>query len=191
MALAGSRKAILGDAVVRTAVTGSATVDISFFPSNSDFNRALKLSRGRLRNSAATLTKGSISGSVFPGLLSDRPSIVSMLRFSSSTFLLSFFPGSFFPGPRERLGIGTLHARPQTAERAELQLLHRAFSFANLPRHFFNTFLFYKPQHNHPFLFRGKRLNQAKQRSPALHVFNFSRTDLRRFEGAGVGALPF
>ena len=60
----------LGDALTCTPATGSEvlvsrTVDIRFFPSNSDFNRALKLALGRLRNSAAMRTSGSISASTF------------------------------------------------------------------------------------------------------------------------------
>src|SRR5579859_5250843 len=120
MALAGSRKANLGDALVRTAETGSATVDMRFVPPNSDFNRALKRAFGRLRNSAAMRTRGSISADTFGGLPSARASIDSTDLLSCSTFLRSSLFRSPLPGFRERLGIGTRHARAQTAERAEL-----------------------------------------------------------------------
>src|SRR5579863_2654347 len=120
MALAGSRNANLGDADTRTAGTGSATVDIRFFPPNSDFNRALKLALGRLRNSAATRRSGSISAATFGGLPSVRASIDSTAWLSCSIFFWSSLLWSLLPGFRERLGIGTLHARAQTRERAEL-----------------------------------------------------------------------
>src|SRR5215831_7475392 len=119
MALAGSRNANLGAAVVRTAATGSATVDIRFLPPNSDFNRALKLALGRLRKSAAMRTKGSISAPDFDTRPSLRASIASSALLSCSIFWPPFFPGSL-PGCRERLGIGTLHARLQRAQRAKL-----------------------------------------------------------------------
>src|SRR5438874_10479607 len=110
MALAGSRNAILGDAVVRAAATGSATVGIGFLPVSSDFNRALKLASGRLRNSAAMRTSGSIVLSILGGTPSARESMASNAVWSCSIF------GSLFSGFRERLGIGTLHARAQAAE---------------------------------------------------------------------------
>src|SRR5258708_15222681 len=122
-----------GDALVRTAVTGSATVDIRFLPSNSDFRRVLKLSRGKLRRSAAIRNRGAIPASTFGALPSARDSIASTALSSCSIFFVSLLPG--FPGFRERLGIGTLHSRPQAGERAELQLLHRTLSLTNLPRH--------------------------------------------------------
>src|SRR5579864_6786956 len=99
-----------------------------FPPSNSDFSLVLKLSRGRSRRSAAMRTRGSIPGSALPTLPSLRASIASKALLSCSIFFVSLFPGF-----RERLGIGTLHARPQTAERAELQLLHCTLSLADLP----------------------------------------------------------
>src|SRR5271157_3410380 len=160
MALAGSRNANLGDALMRTAATGSATVDISFFPPNSDFNLALKLALGRLRNSAAMRTRGSMPDSTFGGLPSTRANIASTALLSCSIFFCSF-PGFLLP-ERERLGIGTLHARPQAAERAELQLLHRALSLANLPRHVLNTFLLDKPQHHHAPLLGRQTIHQTK-----------------------------
>src|SRR6204780_2234067 len=165
MALAGSRNANRGDALMRPAaivlaavlVTGSATcsatVDICFLAPNSDFNRALKVALGRLRKSAAMRTSGSTSLAAFAGRPSFRASIESRALFSCSIFFCSalFLPP--FPGFRERLGIGTLHARPQTRECAKLQLLHRTLSLANLPRHFLDAFFFHKPQHHHPPLF--------------------------------------
>src|SRR5271165_427320 len=119
MALAGSRKANLGDAVTRTAATGSATVDIRFPLCNSDFNRALKLSLGRLRISAARRTKGSISAAALLILPSLRAIMASTAWFSCSIFFWSVLLGPPLPG-RERLGIGTLHARPQRRQGAEL-----------------------------------------------------------------------
>src|SRR5205085_2776770 len=142
IALAASLNANLGDAVVRTPATGSATVDIRFLPSSSDFNRALNIAFGRLRNSAAMRTNGSSSGPIFPTCPSFRAIICSSARFNCSIFFVSPFPGC-----RERLGIGTLHARPQTGQGPELQLLHSAFCLANLPRYFFDAFLFYEPQY--------------------------------------------
>src|SRR5258708_777122 len=112
---------------------------------NSDFSRTLNSSRGMPRKSAATRPSGSTLASTLAGLLSALASKASTARFSCSIFLVSLFRGF-----RERLGIGTLHARPQTRQRAELQLLHRAFSLANLPRHFLNAFLLHDPQHHNP-----------------------------------------
>src|ERR1700722_3530284 len=117
-------------------------VAIVFFPSNCDFNRALKLALGRLRNSAAMRTSGSISASAFGACPSVRASMASTALFSCSIFLLSLFPDC-----RERLGIGTLHARSQSVDGSELQLCHRAFGLANLPRDFLDAFLLHKTQH--------------------------------------------
>src|SRR5260370_20232891 len=153
---------------------GSATVLMVYLPSsNSDFSRVLNSSRGRLRKSAATSTRGSTIASTFGSLPSARASKVSTAWFNCSIFLASLFPGSFFPLPRERLGIGTLHARPQTAKRAELQLLHRAFALADFPRHFLDAFLFHEPQHHHSLLLGRQQIHQTKQRCPALHFFKF------------------
>src|SRR6266404_2416759 len=144
---------------------GSATVLIVFLPSSSsDFNRALNSSRGRLSKSAAIRTKGSTLASTLGGLPSARASKASTARFSCSIFFASLFFGF-----RERLGIGTLHARPQAAQRAELQLLHRAFSLANFPRHFLDASLLDEPQHHHTPLFGGQSIHQSKQSGPALH----------------------
>src|SRR5580693_10181238 len=141
-----------------------------FLPSsNSDLSRALNFSRGRSRKSAARRTSGLTLASTFAGLPSDRASSASTARFSCSTFFASPFGGF-----RERLGIGTLHARPQARQRAELQLLHRAFGLANLPRHFLNAFLFHKPQHHHALLLSGQRVDQPKQSCPPFHFFELS-----------------
>src|SRR6202035_674991 len=102
----------------------------------------------RPRKSAATCTSGSTDVSTLGGLPPALASKASTARFNCSIFLASFLPGF-----RERLGIGTLQARPQTAKRAELQLLHRAFGLTDLPRHFLNAFLVHKPQHHPPPLF--------------------------------------
>ena len=79
---------------MRTAATGwamgSATVDIRFFPPNSDFNRALKLALGRLRNSAAMRTSGSMPDSTFGGL----PSIAGQHRLHSFVELFNLFLSS-------------------------------------------------------------------------------------------------
>src|SRR5258708_2012710 len=146
-----------GDALVRTAVTGSATVDIGFLPSNSDFRRVLKLSRGKSRRSAAIRSRGAIAASAFGALPSVRDNIASTALLSCSIFFVSLPPG--FPGFRERLGIGTLHSSPQTGESAELQLLHRALGLANVPRYLLDTFLLHKPQHNHSPLLGGQRIH--------------------------------
>src|SRR5580698_10967227 len=149
-----------------------------FLPSsNSDLSRALNFSRGRSRKSAARRTSGSTLASTFAGPPSDRASSASTARFSCSTFFASPFGGF-----RERLGIGTLHARPQARQRAELQLLHSAFGLADLPRHFLNAFLFHEPQHHHAPLFDRQRFDQAKQSCLALHFFEFRALSRRGFD---------
>src|SRR5580704_4498896 len=155
---------------------GSATVLMVFLPSsNSDFSRALNSSRGKSRNSLAMRSSGSTLVSTFAGLPYARATINSTALFSCSIFF-----ASPFPGPRERLGIGTLHARPQTCQRAKLQLLHSAFRLADLPRHFLNTFLLHEPQHYHPTLLHRQRVDQPKQSSPPLHFLEFHATSRRR-----------
>src|SRR5207302_8016474 len=129
---------------------------------------------GRLRNSAAMRTNGSTSAPGFPTRPSLRAIICSSARFNCSIFLLSPFPGF-----RERLGIRTLHTRPQTGQGPELQLFHRAFSLANLPRHFFDAFLFHEPHYIDFFLLRRQTLNEAEERRPALDGLDVRRTDLR------------
>src|SRR5258708_5152336 len=148
MALAASLKVKRGDATAETAAMGSATVDILLLPSNLDFSRALKFSRGRSRRSAAMRTRGSTLASSLGSLPSARASNTSTARFSCSIFFASLFPGF-----RERLGIGIPQSRPQSAERAELQLLHSALGLADLPRHFFDALLLHEPQYDYtPFL---------------------------------------
>src|SRR5579862_6905366 len=110
--------------------------DIGFLPLSSDFNRALKLALGRLRKSAAMRTSGSISAPA----PRTRPSFFAANMASTAWFSCSIFFGSPFPGFRERLGIGTLHARPQCRQCAKLQLFHRAFGLAYFPRHFLDAF---------------------------------------------------
>src|SRR5580658_4285105 len=163
MALAGSLKVNLGVAIGRTDTTGGATALIAFLPSsNSDLSLVLNSSRGRPRKSAATRTSGSTFASSFAGLPSVLASRAFTARFNCSIFFVSWFRGLLFPLPRERLGIGTLHARPQAAEGAELQLLHRAFRLANLPRYFLNAFLLHEPQHHDPPLFRRQTIDETK-----------------------------
>src|SRR5580700_11134324 len=153
-----------------------------FLPSSSsDLSRALNFSRGRLRKFAARRASGSTLASTFAGLPSDRVSNTSTARFSCSAFLASLFRG-LFGGFRERLGIGTLHARPQTRQRAELQLLHRAFRLADLPRHFLNAFLFHEPQYNHTLLLGGQCIDQPKQSGPPFHLFKFCVAGRRSFD---------
>ena len=74
----------------------------------------------------------------------------------------------------------------KAAQRAELQLLHCAFGLANLPRHFFNAFLFHEPQHHHAPLFLWQTIHQPKQRCPALHFFNFHAAGRARIQSAPV-----
>src|SRR5260221_14340470 len=113
--------------VLREVTTGSATDTGALLDNNWFFNRSLKFSRGSERRSAAMRTRGFIAASTRPRLPSARESITSTALFSCSIFLESTFFGSLLPGCRERLGIGTLQARSQAAEGAELQLLYRAF----------------------------------------------------------------
>src|SRR5260370_23888646 len=155
MALAASLKVNLGTAARRTFVMASATVDIVFLPSHSaDLSRVLNSSRGKARKSAAMRTSGSTLASTWGGLPSDRASKASTARFSCSILLASWSRGF-----RERLGIGTLHSRPQGGERSKLQLLHRPLGLADLLRHFLNTFLFDEAQHHNPPLFHRQRLD--------------------------------
>src|ERR1700733_2032697 len=198
MALATSLKVNLGVAMVRTVTTGSATVLIVFLPSNSsDLSRVLNSSRGRSRKSAAMRTSGARLASTCGSLPSDRASNPSSKRFSCSILASSSFVGSFFPGFRERLGIGTLQARPQTGQGTKLQLFHRTLGLTDLPRHFLDTFLLHKPQHHHSLLLRRQPLHQAKQRRPPFHLFECRaprryRLDLVRFVGylLPVRSLP-
>src|SRR5258708_8727595 len=177
MAFAASLKVILGLALARTDTTGSATVLIAFLPSNnSALSCILNSFRGRSCRPAATRISGSTLGSTFAGSPSARVSKASTALFSCSIFLASLFRGF-----RERLGIGTLHARPQAAQRAELQLFHRAFGFANLPHHFLNPFLLHEPQHHDPPLFPAQPIDQPKPNFPPLYFF--------KFHGPGGGRL--
>src|ERR1700726_1675661 len=155
MALAASLKVNLGTAAGRTFVMGSATVDIVFLPCNSsDLTRVLNSSRGKSRKSAAMRTSGSTLASTWGGLPSDRASKASTAWFSCSILLASLSRGF-----RERLGIGTLHSRPQGGERSKLQLLHRALGLPDLPPSFLNAFLLDEAQHHNPPLFHRQRLD--------------------------------
>src|SRR5216684_6000201 len=171
MALAASLNVNLGLAPIRTAAIGSATVLIVFLPSNNSvFSLVLNPSRGKSRRSAAMRTSGSMLASNLGSVPSFRTSNRSTVRFSCSIFLASifasifasFFRGSFFPGFRERLGIGTPQSRSQRAERAKLQLLHRALGLANFPRHFLDALLFHEPQHHHATLLDRQRVYEPE-----------------------------
>src|ERR1700730_697095 len=173
MALAASLKVNLGTAAGRTFVMGSATVDIVFLPCNSsDLTRVLNSSRGKSRKSAAMRTSGSKLASTWGGLPSDPASKASRAWLSCSILLASLSRGF-----RERLGMGTLHSRPQGGERSKLQLLHRTLGLADLLRHLLDTFLLDEAQHHNPALF---------------HFFNLDRTDVRQFDlfGLIVDGLP-
>src|ERR1700726_178916 len=130
MALAASLKVNLRTAAGRTLVMGSATADIVSLPSNSsDSSRFLNSSRGKSCKSAAMRTSGSTLAPTGGGLRSDRASQASTAWFSCSILLASLSRGF-----RERLGIGTLHSRPQGGECSKLQLLYRTFGLADLLR---------------------------------------------------------
>src|SRR6202522_779444 len=196
MSFAASLKVNLGVAVVRTAVTGSATLVIFFLsfllPSNSDsscvLSCALKSARGRSRNAAAMRTSGSIPVSTLPALPSARDSIASTALLSWSILRGSPFPP--FSGCRERLGIGTLHARSKCCEGAELQLLDRAFALANFLRDFLDAFFFQEPQHHDAPLFCGRGIGEPEQRGPAFDVFNLCGAGLRFSQSCIVRDFP-
>src|SRR6267143_1333838 len=103
---------------------------------------------------ATKRTSGSTLASTLGGLPSDRASKASTAWFSCSILFASLSRGF-----RERLGIGTLHSRPQGGERSKLQLLHRTLGLADLLRYFLNTFLLDEAQHHNPPLFHRQRLD--------------------------------
>src|SRR5450432_2282139 len=106
--------------VLREVTTGSAT-DMEDLPDNSWlFNRCLKSSRGIDYSSSAMRISGFTAASTRPRLPSDRDIIRSTALLNCSIFLGSILFGSPLPGCRERLGIGTLQARPKAAEGAKL-----------------------------------------------------------------------
>src|ERR1700735_155570 len=168
------------------AVTGSATVVIVFFsllPSSTDFSRALscalKSARGKSRNAAAMRNSGSVPASILAALPAVRDSIDSTAWLSRSSLRSSFFFWPPFSGCRERLGIGTLHARSKCCERAELQLFHRAFALANFLRDFLDAFFLHEAQYHDAPLFRRQSIDQPEQRGPAFDLFNLRGTGLR------------
>src|SRR5260370_3597039 len=182
MALAASLNVNLGTAARATFVMGSATVDIVFLPfDSSDLSRALNSSRGKPRKSAAMRSNAVTLATTLGGLPSERASRASTARFSCS--ILS---PSWSRGFRERLGIGTLHSRPQGVECSKLQLLHRTLGLANLLRHLLNTFLLDEAQHHNPPLFERQRLDETKQRGAPFNFFNLDRTDVRQFDLFGL-----
>src|SRR5580658_1511060 len=126
-----------------------------------------------------------------PGTLpSLRARITSRALLSWSTFFWSIFFSPPFPGFRERLGIGTLHSRPQAGESAELQLFHRSLSLANFLRHFLDAFLLDKPQHHHPPLLGRQRVHQPIQSGPPFDFVNFLRTRRRGIDRGVIGHFP-
>src|SRR5580693_3376011 len=181
------------------AVTGSATVVIVFFsllfPSSSDFScclsRALKSARGKSRNAAAMRTSGSIPASTLATLPSARDSIASTAWLSRSILRRSSFFWPPFSGCRERLGIGTLHARSKCRQGAELQLFHRAFALANFLRDFLDAFFFYEAQHHDAPLFRRQGIDEPEQRGPAFDLFNLHGTGLRLSQLRIIRDFPF
>src|SRR5216684_415445 len=182
MALAASLNVNLGTAAGRTFVMGSATVDIVFLPSDSsDVSRVLNSSRGKSRKSAAMRSSGSTLAATLGGFPSERASRASTAWFSCSILLPSWSRGF-----RERLGIGTLHSRPQGGECSKLQLLHRTLGPANPLRHLLNTFLLDEAQHHNPPLFERQRLDETKQRGAPFNFFNLDRTDVRQVDPLGL-----
>src|SRR5882724_790611 len=125
MAFGAFLKASLGEQKVRT-VGVTSVVAMDALLSKFFFRLALKSWRGKSRNADATRNNGSRLESAFlmerraapPVPREAGASIASTAEFSRSN--------SRVPG-RERLGIGTLHLRPQLLQGTELQLLHCAF----------------------------------------------------------------
>src|SRR6266849_9643478 len=119
----------------------SVVVAIDDFLSKSDLRRTLKFSRGRSRSSTAMRIRGNSSrssdGGTAPGLARS-----AVTAWSSCSI-------------RERLGIGTLHARPQIFEGAELKLLHGSLGSSELLGNFANAFLLNEAHSNDAPLVRG------------------------------------
>src|SRR5882724_4095013 len=114
MAEATCLKVSRGIAKVRTTVIGSAVVAMDALLSKFAFRLALKSSRGKSRSRSAISNKASLwLVAVWRrGLPCQRVfRICSTAEFSRSN--------SRVPG-RERLGIGTLHLRPQLLQGTEL-----------------------------------------------------------------------
>ena len=65
------------------------------------------------------------------------------------------------------------HLLPQSFERAELELLYRAFGFAQTLSDFFNTALFKETFAYHAALNFGKLLDEAKQEGFAVDRLHF------------------
>src|SRR5689334_13936482 len=116
----------------------------------SDFSCCLNFSRGRPRNSAATLSRGASSAPAEGNSESGWESSACTAWSSWPVF--------------ERLGMGPPQARPQVLQGAKLQLLNGALATAQLARNFTNALLLYKTQEDNAVLVRRQLAHQPKQR---------------------------
>src|SRR6266700_5311075 len=104
-----------GIATVLTAVMGSTVLAIDALLSKLSFRVSLNFSRGSCPSTDAIRSNGARLGSDFTArVLADLPCCCS----SSSTARFSLLTSC--PAGRERLGIGTLHLRPQLRQGTEL-----------------------------------------------------------------------
>src|SRR6185437_1384422 len=121
-----------------------------------DFSCCLNSSRGRPRNSAATLSRGASSASAEGNSESGWE--------SSACTAWSSWPAF------ERLGMGPPHTRPQVLQSAKLQLLDGSLAAAQLAGDLANALLLDKTQDDDAVLVRREFVHQPKQRGALFHL---------------------
>src|SRR5690242_3516849 len=121
-----------------------------------DFSCCLNSSRGRPRNSAATLSRGASSASAEGNSESGWE--------SSACTDWSSWPAL------ERLGIGPPHARPQVLQSAKLQLLDGSLAAEQLTGDLTNALLLHKTQNDDAVLVRRQIVHEPKQGGALFHL---------------------
>src|SRR5262249_21089649 len=173
MALPASLNVNRGEVFARTAATVLAAVAMLLFPSNSDLRRSLKSSRGRPHNWVATAASDASSApAAEPASRGARgfAMIASTRRSSSSAWSCL---GICFT--RFLLLRRFLELCPQILNRAELELLYRAFASVQFPRNFPDTLLLGKTHLDHTALVRRQGAHDTKQERSALDGIDVSR----------------
>src|SRR5690348_10990140 len=121
-----------------------------------DFSCCLNSSRGRPRNSAATLSRGASSASAEGNSESGWESSACTAWSSWSAL--------------ERLGMGPPHARPQVFQSAKLELLDGSFAAAQFLRNVAHALLLHKTQDDDAVLVRRQLVYQPKQSGALFHL---------------------
>src|SRR5687767_2652961 len=138
-------------------VSVSTACDIVVLRCRLALSRSLNAGAGTCLKSTAIRASGARSGSRRAAVASRRARIASMVSSRRSTSVSSATLG--------------LHALPQALERAQLQLLDRAFRSVQRRRHLADALLLDEPHLDHPALRVRQPLDELRQHRAQLDPF--------------------